>query len=157
MYWTTCPLGKHCWITQNQLFIPQIVYWLMFWHIILSNAAHFLFVLWLQWMRDVSDRTGYSMSKMFCFMLTDESRWCGVDITVLWCWPWSTECKRPECCRCGNIWADATNLYWGTSTCNRKFWVNALEADVTQCQLVEYCWCCGRISGSVQFTHFGEL
>jgi hypothetical protein len=113
--------------SEYQVLIPQILCCLMFWLTVVRNFAHVLSVLCLQWMCDVSDRTGDSNSKMFCCILTAESGRCGAHITVVWCWPWSAECKRPKCCRCGDFWADATNLYWGTSTCNRKFWVSLLD------------------------------
>jgi hypothetical protein len=75
----------------------------------------------------VSDGTGDGRSKMFCCILTVESGWCGAHITVFWCWPWSAECRKPKCCRYGDFWADVTNLWWGTFTCNHKFWVSLLD------------------------------
>jgi hypothetical protein len=101
----------------SKFFVALFSEWLL-WGMLLMFC-----LWWLQWMCDVSD----SSSKMFCCMLTAESGRCGAHVTVVWCWPWSAECKRPKCCRCGDFWADATDLYWGTSTCNRKFWVSLLD------------------------------
>lgn len=113
---------------------PSIKYWFTKFFVALCSE-------WLLWGMllmlclccDVSDRTGDSGSKMFCCILTAESGWCGAHVTVLWCWPWSAECKRPKCCRCGDFSADATNLYWGTAACNRKFWVSLLDVGDRRC------------------------